>query len=319
MKHIVFSDIHANAAAFDAMMADLRERAKPWLDGEARYWFLGDLMGYGPDPVEVLNEIQTIPGLIFIPGNHDEWILSENGADSKSAKQSLRFHKEQLENMPLQRGYTWYKEIVTQALEAERESADYGAVAQSENADTLLLFSHADVLPHTRRVTYLYPWEKEALRFRLAKLAAQFSDRYERVILFLGHTHVPMWAQYLDESVSFRPIRYDYPLDVPPGVHIINPGSVGQPRDGDNRSAYVIFDASQAKTRFIRTAYDVEKVVHRIERIGSYDWDIQQRLVKRLRETAFDFDLKSQLSRVYKRPMWELESSNSPNDSRYIE
>ncbi len=293
MRYAIITDIHANYSALQAVDQDVR-RLRTQHNETIKYWFLGDLVGYGPDPVECIKWLKIKANIEarWIPGNHDEWLLLPTKV-SEEAWTSLHKHQELL-NAPKNRSYAkWFKAEVERAVQGESRSL------VSENwADSQLeaLFSHAAVQQTQRRITYLHPWKKYVISDTFDLLQREYHNQ-PTTVLFCGHTHYPMW--FHDKQV--QPLAYERPLSIQEGVHIINPGSVGQPRDGDSRAAYLLFDPANKMVEFRRVEYEVTAVIDRLLNNG-YMASLADRL-----QTGDGRAGLQEFYTIYQRPQWDLD------------
>lgn len=293
MRYAIITDVHANLGALEAVDADVRY-LRTIHNEQIEYWFLGDLVGYGPDPVACIKWLKTKAriGERWIPGNHDEWLTLPTKV-SDEAWTSLTKHKELLQE-PMHRSVgEWFITEVKRAIDDESRSLVHESWAK-EGIEAW--FVHAAVQKTQRRTTYLKPWKRFTIQdtFNLLK---QAYHNQPTTLLFCGHTHFPMW--FHDKIV--RPLAYSRPLVLEAGIHIINPGSVGQPRDGDPRAAYLLFDPVEKTVEFRRVEYHVGEVAERIYQ-GGYMPSLAERLVSG--------DGRGELQEfltVYQRPKWDLD------------
>jgi predicted phosphodiesterase len=219
----VFGDIHANLPALQAVLQDMDQRSL------VDRYCLGDLVGYGVNPNEVVSIIRSskIPTLI---GNYDQGVGSSSD-DCGCA------YKDETAKILGQRSINW---------------TNHHTLAENKEFMRMLPHQHrislgdlGVVLVHgsPRRVNeYLYEDRPDSSLERLL-------DMVEAEILVCGHTHIP------------------YHRILPSGRHVINAGSVGKPKDGDPRSCYVVLEAEGRKlnVQFIRVAYDIESAARAIE------------------------------------------------------
>jgi len=230
MRVLVISDLHANLTALEAVLAD----SGP-VDAT---WCLGDVVGYGPDPNEVVERLRDLPNLSCILGNHDVAVLGQMdyAVFNTEARKSL----------------LWQKKNVTPANLFYLENLPQNTLVR-ENV-TLAHGSPRDPV-----------WE-----YILNTLVARLNfEAFTTPYCFVGHSHIQcIFAMDLD--------RDRVTLDVPtPGDvlqlnprAILNPGSVGQPRDRDPRSAYAIYDSVACTWQPRRVEYDVASVQKRIRAAG---------------------------------------------------
>jgi predicted phosphodiesterase len=236
MRLLILSDIHANLTALDAALACARKKG-PW-DKTA---CLGDLVGYGPDPNEVIIRLRELDTVI-IRGNHDKVScgLEEPEGFNSAAKTAALWTREQL--TPENREYL--REMPRGPLQLNGVELVHGA---SHDEDEYV-FSAAQAL--------------EGL------LDASVA------VTFFGHTHVQGGFALREDLVEVLyprvpPDESFSPLKLEPGVrYLINPGSVGQPRDGDPRAAFVIADVGGGMVEFWRASYDIALVQERMAEAG---------------------------------------------------
>ena len=238
MRVLVISDIHANLTAFEAVLADAKGE---W----EKIWFLGDLIGYGPDPNEctaLLCEFDHIA----LSGNHD-WAVLERldvSAFNNEARAAI----------------TWTQEAITS------ETRDYLEALPSMLVEGPFTLAHAS--PRQPVWEYILDPYTAALNF----------DFFETVYCLVGHTHVPVWFEEEDVyQVTPHMPMYERSMQLAANRLIINPGSVGQPRDSDPRAAYAILDTETLRWQYRRVPYDVHSTQ---ERMRAHD--MPDRLVNRL-------------------------------------
>lgn len=221
----VFSDIHANLPALQAVLADMDRRKIP---AEERAC-LGDLVGYGSFPNEVVEIIRTqrIPTIM---GNYDQGV--GNSSDDCGCA-----YKTAVEEALGKRSIAWSNTHTTVENKAFLRSL--------RDQIPLRLGELRAVLVHgsPRRINeYLYEDRPDASLERIL-------DGVNADVLVVGHTHKP------------------YHRVLPSGRHVINDGSVGKPKDGDPRAAYVILDVNERElsVEIVRVPYDVEQAAAAIE------------------------------------------------------
>lgn len=222
MRYALISDIHANLQALDAVLADIDAR------GIAAIYHLGDLTGYSSNPNEVVSRLRerAIPG---ISGNYDSTVATDYkhcGCRSENPRQ------EELSHI----GYEWTRAHVSPDTKSFLGSLPF-------RIDLKPLGGHVSgptiTLVHATPVNNLVYVTEDRTDAFLSKMAKQAELQSGDAICF-GHTHKP-WTRVVD------------------GVHFINTGSVGRPKDGDWRASYVLLDATDAITaEIVRVEYDVE-------------------------------------------------------------
>jgi predicted phosphodiesterase len=245
MRLLILSDIHANLTALEAALECARNE-QPW----GKMVCLGDLVGYGPDPNEVVARLKELNAVI-IRGNHDKVScgLEEPEGFNPAAKAAALWTREQLtpENREYLRG------MPRGPLQLDGVELVHGA---SHDEDEYV-FSAAQAL--------------EGL------LDASVA------VTFFGHTHVQGGFALRDDRVEVLSARVPpeksfSPLQLEPGVrYLVNPGSVGQPRDGDARAAFVIADVGAGQVEFWRASYDIAMVQERMAEAG-----LPEALIQRL-------------------------------------
>ncbi|MFT5193572.1 MAG: putative phosphodiesterase [Cellvibrionaceae bacterium] len=239
MRILVLSDIHANLEAFQTVLADA---AGNW----DKVWFLGDLVGYGPDPNECT---ELLAGLdhIGLSGNHDWAVLGKLDIDSFNdhAKSAV----------------LWARDILTDDTREFLEKLPPAIVPDK-------IFSMAHASPRQPVWEYILDRETASINFN------HFLTPY----CLVGHTHVPIIFEMAKGETFITYPEYDTPIDLSKmGRSIINPGSVGQPRDSDPRAAYALLDLEKMTWEYKRVAYDIEVTQKRMEEHGLSD-----RLITRL-------------------------------------
>ena len=244
----VLSDIHSNIEALTVVLADIEKR------GIKTIYCLGDVIGYGPNPKECLDLIFDKAELCVL-GNHDYAAFYEPTNFNYGAEQATFWTRDTLEaeKDKAARDARWDflgKLPMRQTLELE-----LGAVA------TTIDFVHAS--PRKPINEYIFPDDvyTNPVKVRLM---------FERVkhVCFVGHTHLP--GVFLDEPDFYLPEELGdcYPI-IEDEKAIINIGSVGQPRDKDNRASYVFVDENEVN--FVRLEYDIEATIKKIKATDRLD------------------------------------------------
>jgi diadenosine tetraphosphatase ApaH/serine/threonine PP2A family protein phosphatase len=230
MRTLIISDVHANLPALNAVLADAGTFE--------RVWCLGDVVGYGPDPNECIQRIAELPGLQCIKGNHDAAILGEISvqAFNGEARASLQWLETQLS----QENKQW--------LTGLQERLVFDDVTLAHGSP--------------RNPVWEYIMDLGTAR--------QNMRQFDTKICLVGHTHLPGIYQMLGETPHST--RHHFMVEEEPfslaQKCIVNPGSVGQPRDRDPRSAYLIYDDEDDRFTFHRVVYDVNAVQERIRSAG---------------------------------------------------
>ena len=230
MRVLVISDIHSNDTALEAVLADAGAVDETWC--------LGDLVGYGPDPNQVLERLRALPGLRAIFGNHDAALLRhmELEAFNGDARTSLN----------------WTATV----LSAENYNF-IRSLSPLDEVDGIATLAHGSPRDPT--------WE-----YVLNTLAARLNFTHFRTpYCFVGHSHIQSLFEFDEEEdrVTSTPNRVSEPIPLS-RRSIVNPGSVGQPRDRDPRAAYAIFDTQARTWEARRVDYDISTVQKRIHDAG---------------------------------------------------
>ena len=244
----VISDIHSNLEALTAVLADIKER------GIEIIYCLGDVIGYGPNPKECLDLIIEKTKWCVL-GNHDYAVFYEPTNFNYGAEQASFWTREVLETeaekQPRERRWGFLG-----TLPMERTlKAKLGSEAATMD------FVHAS--PRRPVNEYVFP---EDVYNNPVKVQAMFG--LVKHICFIGHTHLP--GVFLDEPDFYLPDELGgaYPI-VEGEKAIINVGSVGQPRDRDNRASYAYIEGN--KVHFVRLGYDYETTMKKIMAIEQLD------------------------------------------------
>ncbi len=238
MRVGVISDIHGNAAALEAVLDALEEER---LDA---VWCLGDLVGYGPDPNRCCELVAHRADLCLV-GNHDLGVIGSISLDEFSPDAAAAAR--------------WTGTVLTDYSRAYLESLR--PQAEAEGAE---LF-HASPRDPVWDYVLSEPVARESLEMTQAP------------VVMVGHSHVPL-AMLLDNgraSGGLAPGGHE--VDLGQGRWLLNPGSVGQPRDNDPRAAYVVLDLGGQRAFFRRIPYPVERTQAEIRERGLPD-TLAQRL-----------------------------------------
>ena len=233
MRYLVLSDIHANLEALEAVLEAARDI--PY----ERLLVLGDLVGYGASPNEVVDRVRELAPHATIRGNHDKVGagLEPSDAFNAVARTAIRWTYEALSDD----NRDWLAELPAGPLVVDDLLEICHGTPQDED---MYVFDDGDVLRSMQAAT-------------------------RRLCLF-GHTHVQVGYRLANQSLTLETADPRRPLHIPisHGHYLINPGSVGQPRDGDPRAAYGVYDAQAQAVEIYRTQYPVELAQARIREAG---------------------------------------------------
>lgn len=223
MKFAIFGDIHGNLEALHAVLADAQEQ------GCTHHICLGDIVGYGADPVACLEKVQEL-GCPTVKGNHDE------GASNTSLLEDL--------NPLAQRALLWTREQLSQ--EQRQWLAELKLIRQVR--DFTIVHATLDSPGSWAYVTNRFD--------AMASFSYQFTQ-----LCFYGHTHSPRIFERDDTVRGARGME----VIIQRGTkYFINAGSVGQPRDGDWRAAYAVYDIPAQTVKIRRVEYDLTTAQQKI-------------------------------------------------------
>lgn len=230
MRVLIISDVHANRSALEAVLANAGT-----VDA---VWHLGDVVGYGPDPGWCVDRLIDLNTAASLSGNHDLAVIGVIPTDmfNPIAAHAALWNASQI--TPFQRGYL-------ASLPAMRKF-DGVTLAHGSPRDPVW--------------EYIVDTETATENFA----------RFTTSVCFVGHTHVPCSAE-LKPDHAVATLRYLSPessLPIADNRWIVNPGSVGQPRDGDPRAAFAIYDTVAATVTAHRVEYDIAAVQRRIGDAG---------------------------------------------------
>ena len=216
----IVSDIHANRHAFEAVLRDIDA-------GEAReLWCLGDLVGYGADPNDCC-ALARDHAAVCLAGNHDLAVTGELSLEEFSPGAALAAR--------------WTQEVIAD------EHADWLRSLSPKGGEDGVGLYHASPRDPV--------WEY-VVSTLLAELCLDAAP--ERVSL-VGHSHVALSFVRPDgEAATGEPRRGGDALDLSRGEWLVNPGSVGQPRDGDPRAAWMLLDTEAWRAEWRRVEYDIK-------------------------------------------------------------
>jgi len=232
VKFAIFSDVHGNLEALEAVLAHAaRERA-------GFHLCLGDVIGYGANPNECVDRVRTLAPGLCLRGNHD--------AAAVDARERVFFHEVALQG------------IHFSARQLTPENADYLRALPYEYRD------------HERMMAvHASPYHPEAWEYVLDVTGAEraFEAMAPARFAFIGHSHSPV--VFIDDGrVQRFPARETLVLEPAALRYVLNVGSVGQPRDGNPDASYVVYDDESDSVTHHRVRYDREKAAEKILRAG---------------------------------------------------
>jgi predicted phosphodiesterase len=244
MRLLIISDIHANLVALETVLAHAAGQYEA-------VWCLGDLVGYGPNPNECVERVRALPRLTCLVGNHDKAVLGEIDLN--------------IFNIDARLAITWTQRTITAEVRAYLKSlpplvrsGDYTLVHGSPRQPV---------------------WEYILDRFIAKENFPLIATRW----CICGHTHTPVIYKQVgpDGTCDEEPPDYRHPRYLNGDRLILNPGSVGQPRDNNPQAAYAILDTDAGIWEYRRVLYNVAETQNRMrqaklpERLASrlaYGW-----------------------------------------------
>jgi predicted phosphodiesterase len=265
VRRALISDIHGNLEALEVVLADIEAQ------GIGEIFCLGDIIGYGPNPRECIDRVMESCDLTLL-GNHDQGAMFDPDGFNIGAERAIFWTRGQLESS-------------TDRSNNEKRWEFLGELPRSHKLGSFL-FVHGS--PRNPLSEYIFP--EDIYNHRKMERLFQLVERY----CFQGHTHVP--GIFTENFQFFAPEEIDNEYTLGEGKVLVNVGSVGQPRDGDNRACYVVLDdgyGDQAdgaaagspppqspRITFRRLNYDFEKTIQKIYAIP----DLEPFLGDRLRQ-----------------------------------
>ena len=242
MKYLILSDVHGNLEALQASMLKVRHIRFD------KYIFLGDLVGYGANPNEVVNLVRKMDPIVAVRGNHDKVAAGlSNGQDfNYAARDAALWTRAQLSS----------------------ENRDYVARLPQGPVEVDGLFN----------IMHGAPWDENYYIFQWWQAQTALQRSGKQLTLF-GHTHVPVIWVLGDKEFTGEAIpdgHYEYSLEEDKR-YLINPGSVGQPRDFNPKAGLAILDTDEMKMQFFRIEYNIKGTQAKI-RLAGLDGYLADRL-----------------------------------------
>jgi len=230
MRYLVFTDIHGNLESFLALLKFIQRKKIDY------YIFLGDLVGYGASPNEIIQKIQTMKPISLIRGNHDKAVCGLDSIDT-------------------------FNPIAASAIYWTKQNL------KKKNMDYLSRLKKGPIIIHDN-ITLCHgaPFDEDYYIFGEFDAAEAF--KYIRTPLcFFGHTHFPyVYTEKEDFVEGTFLMGNSNEVKLEKGVkYLINPGSVGQPRDRNPRASCAIYDSDVKRIKFFRLDYDIEEAQKKIK------------------------------------------------------
>ena len=234
MRYLILSDVHSNIEALSAVMA--RVRRKRW----DCLLVLGDIVGYGANPNHVVERIRRSRKRKFlVRGNHDRVAA---GLDPGELFNPIALHAAR-----------WTARKLTPASREFLQGLPMGPI----EVDGSFLICHGS------------PRDEDAYIFSDRDAVGNF-EVFDQPLCFFGHSHIPSVFELHERGVNVEAVRAERAVWklVPGRRYLINPGSVGQPRDRNRAASYALYDSDAGVVHFDRVVYDVEKARAKILRAG---------------------------------------------------
>jgi predicted phosphodiesterase len=234
LRYLVLTDIHANLEALETCLADAARR------GYDRTLVLGDVVGYGADPNAVIERVRALTPTAIVRGNHDKVSCGIEQADGFNAvaKSAAR----------------WTLDVLTPDARAWLAALPEGPAA----VDDLIEICHGS------------PFDEDAYVFDELDAVRALKVSSRPLCLF-GHTHWPaiytLAGGEFDSLAASGAPEAVLPLQAEV-KYLVNPGSVGQPRDGDHRAAYSIADTTSRCLEMFRLDYPIEQAQEKVIKAG---------------------------------------------------
>jgi predicted phosphodiesterase len=234
MRYLILTDIHANLESFETCLKDAQAR------GYDEALILGDIVGYGPDPNAVIDRVRALNPLAIVRGNHDKVALGLSQAEGFHAAAKAAAH--------------WMLDTLTE-----------------ENRRWLVALPMGPrLIGDTIEICHGAPFDEDAYIFDELDARHAF-DASTAPLCFYGHTHFAVAFRLAGDALDIvgPSGNGETALMVNGGAkYLVNPGSVGQPRDGDPRAAYAIYDADAQRVDLIRLTYPLEVTQAKMQRAG---------------------------------------------------
>src|SRR5215469_12439825 len=243
----IISDIHSNLEALQAVLGDIASQQVEEI------YCLGDVVGYGPNPRECVDLVMQCQMVLL--GNHDQGAMFDPDGFNPPAERAIFWTRDQLESS-------------AESRQAREKRWEFLAERPRSYRENGFLYVHGSA----RNPLNEYVFPEDIYNQRKMERIFALVEKY----CFQGHTHVP---GIFTESLQFHsPEDLDYVYRLDGRKTLCNVGSVGQPRDGDNRSSYVVIDGETIRYR--RVEYDIDATIKKIYAVP----DLENFLGDRLRD-----------------------------------
>lgn len=241
MLYAIIADIHSNLAAFEAVLQDIKTRGKI-----EQIWCLGDIVGYGPDPHQCIELIHQY-NYLCVAGNHDWAAIGAIDTSDFNSAAAVAAH--------------W---TASQLTSEDKEFLRNLPLTQTADNFTLTHGSPRDPI-----------WEYLTDTYSAEENLTYFHTSY----CLIGHSHIPLLFEWPEDRQSCGLYRLydDSTLELKDKRLMFNPGSVGQPRDGDPRASYAIYNSENRTVHLFRLVYEINRTQSRM-----LECSLPQHLITRL-------------------------------------
>ncbi|PYS55458.1 MAG: metallophosphoesterase [Acidobacteria bacterium] len=243
MRYLILSDIHSNLEALQACL----QRAEQ--AGYGSVLCCGDIVGYGPNPVEAINIVRNLKGMC-VRGNHDRVAAGLDEANQF--------------NPHARHAVYWTRSVLDESSREYLRSLPLGPLSASAEAQLV----HGAI---TDEDDYIFTEADADENFRLTT----------KPMTFFGHSHFPV--VFVSDGPGHSAAATSYEFDEFTAVKceagkklFVNPGSVGQPRDGDVRASFAIWDQDRSRIEFYRVEYDVEATQEKMRAVRLPEYLIER-------------------------------------------
>jgi predicted phosphodiesterase len=232
MRYLILTDIHANLEGLETCLKDARGR------GYDDVLVLGDIVGYGPDPNAVIQVIRDLKPKAIVRGNHDKVALGLNQAEGFHAAARAAAH--------------WMLESLT-----------------DENRAWLIALPMGPTIINDVEICHGAPFDEDAYIFDELDARHAFDAATAPLCLY-GHTHFAVVFRLVKDVLEIVSLpEGETSLTIEPNAkYLVNPGSVGQPRDGDPRAAYAIYDTETKRLDLMRLDYPLHITQDKMLKVG---------------------------------------------------
>lgn len=239
----IISDIHGNLEALESVLADIKSK------DISEIYCLGDIIGYGPNPRECIDRVMNCKMTLL--GNHDQGALFDPEGFNAGAERAILWTRSTLES--------------ASGPDSEKRWEFLGELPRMHREGTCL-YVHGSA----RNPLNEYVFPEDIYNQRKMERIFGLVEKY----CFQGHTHIP--GVFTEDLNFFSPEELNYEYKLGAQKVLVNVGSVGQPRNGDSRSSYVVLDGDTLK--FQRVEYDFEQTAKKIYDIPELDNFLGDRL-----------------------------------------